>query len=202
MRTYRGFVVAAAAAGIAFTQIGCAAPTVDADMRLTEVRRPEEASEQWGDYEIEEAEDGLAYEDDLVRVVTIPTNGMFVLNIENKTDHSVQLIWDRASFVGTTGSSSKVTSGDTRVMDVGQSQTPTPIPANASTTVTAIPNAVIYDNDGDGVDDVNPLFAASDSTEFDEHEGETARLIVPLEVEDTVNEYTFVFEVRDLQVQE
>lgn len=186
---------------LAILVVGCMGPAVNADMRLTEVRRPADVSERWGDYEIEEAEKGLAYEDELIRAVTIPTNRAFTLIVENKTKHSLQLLWDQMSFVSPEGSASKVTSGETKVMNVGESQPPTPIPANANVTVMAIPNAVIYDSDGDGIDDVNRLFTAADTTRFEEIKGKTVRLILPLKVEDTVNEYTFVFSVEDLKVE-
>lgn len=183
------------AGGVLLT--GCRTATVQSDIRMTEVRRPEDVSNQWGEYEIREAEEeGMTYEDDLVRVVTIPNStGMFILSIENKTEHSLQLVWDQMSFVGPDGSASAVSSGDTRIMNVGQeSQPPTPIPANASDEVTAIPNDLVQGTD------VVPLFSASDSANFDKYEGENMRLIVPLQVEDTVNEYTFVFNIRDLRV--
>lgn len=187
--------------GLLLPLAACRPPPVQTDMRLTEVRRPEDVSEEWGEYEISEAEEeGYAYEDELVRVVTIPTNMSFTLIIENKTEHTVQLVWDQASFVGPDGNSSRVTSGQTKVKDVGQSQPATPIPAKAKTDVTAIPNVLIYDSDGDGIDDVNPMFSAADSAEFEDYEGEKMRLVVPLKVEDTVNEYTFVYDVRDLSI--
>lgn len=189
-----GFVVLGATA-----LLGCRTATVQSDIRMTEVRRPEDATKRWGDYEIREAEEeGYTYEDDLVQIVAVPlSSGMFVLSIDNKTEHSLQLVWDQMSFVGPDGSASAVSSGDTRIMNVGQeSQPPTPIPAKASVEVTAIPNDLVSGTS------VSPLFSVADSANFGEYEGQNMRLIVPLQVEDTVNEYTLVFNIRDLRVAE
>lgn len=190
-----------AAIALVLTSIlsGCmtAGPNAMADIRLTEVRRPEDVRDRWGEYEIREAEEeGYVYEDSLVHVTAIPVDPAFNLVIRNKTGHSLQLIWDQMSFVGPDGSASKVTSGETRMMNVGQSQTPTPIPANAKVTVMAIPNSQI--NPQTYGPNVHPLYPASDSMQFDEAKGDSLRLVVPIQVEDTVNEYSFVFEVRDV----
>lgn len=174
-----------------------AGPEATADIRLSEVRRPEDVRDRWGEYEIREAEEeGYVYEDSLVRVTAVPTDPSFNMVIENKTNHSLQLIWDRMSFVGPNGVASPVTSGETRVMNVGESQTPTPIPAHSKVGIVAIPNSQIS-QDGYGAD-VNPIYPVSDSLEFEEAKGDSLRLIVPLQVEDTVNEFTFVFSVRDI----
>lgn len=177
---------------------GCRTATVQSDIRMTEVRRPEDVSKQWGDYEIREAEEeGYTYEDDLVTIGAVPTSsGMFVLTINNKTEHSLELVWNQMSFVGPSGMASPVSSGETRMMNVGQSRPPAAIPAEANIVVTAIPNNLVSGTE------VEPLFSVADSAEFDEYVGKEMRLIVPLRVEDTLNEYTLVFDIRDLRVAE
>ncbi len=142
-------------------------------------------------------QDGFTYEDNLVQLLVVPANGSFVVTINNKTSYSMQFLWDQASYVGPDGFSGPVSSGETRCIQKGQSRPPETVPAMARAILTIIPNPLIYEPYGGGcaVRD----FVPQDSTAV-KFEGKDARLILPLRVQDNVNEYTLVFRMTDIAV--
>lgn len=125
-------------------------PTVTYNMSLTEVQRPANVAERWGDFTLEKSQDGFTYQDDLLQLLVVPARGSFLLTIENKTDHSMQFVWDQASYVSPDGISSPVVSGETRCIQMGESRPPEPVPANARAVITVIPNSLIYTPYGGG----------------------------------------------------
>lgn len=167
---------------------------VNYDLELTAVRRPADAQRRWGTYTIERSDSGYAYRDSLVQVVVVPLRGEFLLEIENETEYSLELIWDEMAYVGPNGLTSKVTSGETRVGDMGRAQTPTVIPAHARAAEIAVPNDQVVMIGYDHIirDFVNP------GDDYRALEGKQIQLLVPLKVQDTVNEYTFIFELKDI----
>lgn len=163
-------------------------------MPLHEVRRPADAAQRWGDFTIQPADSGYAYDDALVSVRVVPLRGSFLLSVENKTEHSLQVIWDEMVYVSPTGIAGKVTSGETRVMNMGQAQTPTVIPAQAKAILTAIPNDLFVTGPAGNrlLDFVDPC---EDPAKY---EGKDVRLVIPFKIQDVVNEYTFVFRLEDV----
>lgn len=164
---------------------------VDYSMPLTSVRRPADAAERWGEYRVTEARDSFTYEDDLIRAVIAPMEGAFALILENKSEHSVQVVWDEMAYVGPDGFTSKVSSADIRMIDVGRAQPPTVIPPGARAAITAVPNEHIGASTRDFLQSVDRA---------SELNGATVQLLVPLRVQDVTNEYTFLFEIRDVEV--
>ena len=175
---------------------GCVVlPSVAYNMSLKEVQRPADVAQRWGRFTLQKSSDGYTYEDSLLQLLVVPAKGSFLVTIQNKTTYSMQFIWDQASYVGPDGFSSPVSSGETRCIQMGQARPPETVPANARAIITVIPNALIYTPYGGGcsVRDVVP----SDSTAL-KFEGKEARLILPLRVQDSVNEYTLVFRITDI----
>lgn len=161
------------------------------DLSLSSVRRPADAQDRWGDYVIGKSEDGVTYEDELIGVVVAPVASAFALLITNKTDHSLQLLWNEMSYVDVNGFASGVSSGETRLMDVGKSAAPTVIPADAKANLVAVPNSLIKFGVGTSEARVREFLWYVD--EYDGLEGKQVELLVPIRVQNTVNEYTFVF---------
>jgi hypothetical protein len=168
------------------------------DLSLSSVRRPADAADRWGDYVIGESEDGVTYEDELVAVVVAPIASAFGLLVTNKTDHSLQLLWDEMSYVNIDGFASGVSSGETRLMDVGKSVGPTVVPARAKVSLVAVPNALINREAGAGEAKLREFYWYVD--DYDDLEGRQVELLIPIRVESTVNEYTFAFTFENVDL--
>ena len=78
---------------------------------LTEVERPQSASERYGEQKIINFNNGngisYTYEDELIRIVWFPSSTAFSFILENKSDYSIKIIWDDASYVNTKGYSGR-----------------------------------------------------------------------------------------------
>jgi hypothetical protein len=170
-------------------------PGVTYSMPLVEVRRPAHAAQRWGEYRIEPTDStGYTYDDELLTVLVVPLRGTFAATIENKSDHSMQLLWSEAAYVGPDGSASAVTNGETRRIDVGREQPASMIPAHSTLAVVAIPNTHIQGTAPyTSIADFIPLDESA--TEMDQKE---ARLVLPIRVQDVTNEYTLVFRLEDV----
>ena len=169
----------------------CASGTdmsVEAALGLESVQRPADVAERWGAYEIRPAdEDGYVYEDEMLSVVVVPVGGIFVMEVENRTDHSIRLIWDDASYVGPDGYASGVVSSETTWMDIGGSQPSQVVPARARVSIEAMPIRNLDRSERQ----VIGFFPGA--TSCADVEGVEARLVMPFEIEGAVNEYTFQF---------
>lgn len=178
---------------------GCASNLMRANYRmpLESVQRPAAVEERWGEYRVAPADtSGFIYSDDLVNVAVVPEGGLFYLLIHNQSEHTVELVWNSAAYVGPDGLVSRVNSGDTRVMDLGRDQPNQSIPAGARLSVTALPVSLYEQTYGiNRIRDFVPF--VEDAPRFEASE---IRLVLPLMVEGVVNEYTFVFAVRDLKM--
>ncbi len=175
----------------------CAVSTVTYNMSLREVQRPANVAERWGAFTLEKSQDGFTYQDNLLQLLVVPARGSFLVTVQNKTPHSMQFIWDQASYVGLDGFSGPVASGETRCIQMGQSRPPETIPADARAIITIIPSSMVYTPYGGGCAVRDFVPADSTAAKF---EGKEARLILPLRVQDNLNEYTLVFRMTDIAV--
>ncbi len=187
--------------GIALTVVlaGCAPvmmpPRIDAPLALRAVQRPADVAERWGSYALTPADtSGYTYEDDLLSLLVVPLSGSFSVVVENRTEHSIRFLWAESSYVGPSGVASNVVPGDTRWIDMGNTPGPQNIPARATAVFTAIPRA----NADVSAMTITPFYHAEMACP--EILGSSIRLILPLEVEGNLNEYTLEFTPREDEV--
>ena len=181
------------ALGALLITTGCYHPVLY-EMPLIQVQRPADVATRWGSFTLAKSKDGYTYKDQLVRLVVVPSDGQFLVTLENETAFSMQFIWDQAAYVSPAGTSSPVAAGATTCILVGQSRPAETIPSHATAVLTIIPSALIERKGGCHVEP----FIVGNSTAL-KLDGKDARLVLPLRVQDTVNEYTLVFRVRVTQ---
>lgn len=94
--------------------LGCAASVkhyLRYDIVLEEVERPPEAKERYREQKISTAEEkGYKYkfEDEMIKILWMPSSAELRFLLENKTDHSIKIIWNEAAYVCEKGKSHKV----------------------------------------------------------------------------------------------
>ena len=107
---------------------GCQSFRAYYDIGLTEVERPALAKERYGEQKITKArEEGVEkyyFEDELVKILWLPSSSNVSFNLTNKTDHSIKIIWDEAVYVDTIGVSHRVMHSGVKYMDRSNSQPP------------------------------------------------------------------------------
>ena len=162
------------------------------DLALSSVQRPQDVAERWGDYVLAPADSlGFTYEDGLLSLAVVPLAGTFSVVLENRTEHSIRLLWGEASYVGPSGLSSGVVPGETRWIDMGNAPAPQVIPSRARAAITVIPRI----NANTSTTTIENFYA--DSTSCDQVPGTMLRLILPIEIQGVANEYTLHFEPLD-----
>lgn len=173
---------------------------------LQEVERPENAKERYGESKIvnfqEEGKTKYSYEDEMIKIVWLPLPTQFAFTLQNKTDHSIKIIWDEAVYVNENGSSGRVMHAGVKYIDRNNSQPPTVVVKNANIDDMVVPTEKVSYISGLGWS-TSPMFPNRAMTPEElntlsqSYIGKTVQVLLPLQFEDTVNEYIFSFKVED-----
>jgi hypothetical protein len=175
---------------------------------LQNVERPENAKERYGESKIvnfeEEGKTKYSYEDDMIKIVWLPLSTQFGFTLQNKTDHSIKIIWDEAVYVDPNGSSGRVMHTGVKYIDRNNPQPPTVIVKNANIDDMIVPTDNIYYVSGQyGGWRTKPMLPNRANTQeelnalIQQYIGKEVRVLLPLEIQGTVNEYIFTFKVED-----
>jgi len=191
---------------IIFLLVGCVSYQGIYNLGLQEVERPEDAKERYGDSKIvnfeEEGKTKYSYEDDMIKIVWLPLTKQFAFTVQNKTDHSIKIIWDEAVYVDENGSSCRVMHSGVKYTERSNPQPPTVIVKKANISDIILPTDNVYYVRGQGWN-TRPLFRnwANTPEELDtltkKFIGKTVQILLPLQIEETINEYIFSFKVED-----
>lgn len=188
---------------------GCATGrTVTYNATINSVERPEDAKDRYGEYTVTETDTSYIYEDELIRAGFVTGGGSVFTTIENKTDHSIQIRLEQGAFVRPSGNSDRILLGEMSYMNRNQEVQPITVPSGASSTATLIPQSSV--SMGQYGPSVSAMFTPTsvggvgrNKTTVDgvrENIGKTFSLLLPIQIQDTVNEYTFNFEVTGAKV--
>ena len=187
---------------------GCMAYTGIYKVGLKEVETPKNVKEQYGDTRVVNFDDKgvtkYSYEDGLIKIIWLPQKNQFSFNLTNKSDHSIKIIWDEAVYVDETGSSKKVFHSGVKYTDRTNSQPPTTIVKGANLDDLVMPTDNAYFVSGQyGGWQEKPLFINYSSTPEGlnaiklTYIGKTVKVLLPIKIEETVNEYLFTFLIED-----
>jgi len=188
---------------ILFLLSNCVAThTATYDMSLVEVSRPAEAVERYGELEITDADTSYYFEDDFINTVWIPMGELFLLDIENKTENSISIIWDESALVTPRGTSKSILHGEVRRIDAQRSIPPTVIVSGS--------RSELFIGTMDGFEGKGDMPRSIMLTEGDQEGlmrfqeltsdlvGEQVRVLLALQVRGTVLEYNFSFNINDV----
>lgn len=201
---------------------GCATLSLKAkyDIGLVRVEKPKKVTERYGGKDIVSTEEKkYIYEDGLIRIIFIPTAYQINFIAENKTDYSLQIIWDECAYVDENGSSHRVIHSGIKYIDRNNPQPPSIIASKSKLTDIIYPSDYIEwssDYYSSGWEE-KPLFptnrilgmvttkeienAKEDfKNTIDKFKNKEFSVVMPIKVEETINEYRFVFKIKDVQV--
>lgn len=198
---------------------GCQSFRAYYDIGLTEVERPALAKERYGEQKITKArEEGIEkyyFEDELVKILWLPSASNVSFNLTNKTDHSIKIIWDEAVYVDTKGESHRVMHSGVKYIDRSNSMPPSVVVRKGTISDLIFPSDYVFYASGQyGGWQEAPLFPnsmnqfsnanASEAllkAEADQYIGKIFQVLLPLQIEDTVSEYIFTFTVNGVKVE-
>ena len=214
------------AAGCATTGLGSRTMVAKYSSALVQIDRPEATKERYGSVVTikPEPDNKYVYEDGLFPGIFYVTDSRINFTLTNKTDHSIKIVWDEAAFIDLDGQSGRVAHTGVKYVDRNASQPPSVIPGRTSLTDFVLPTDRVYYREGyygryyssPGGWEELPLvlpgsrqIASVDSTavqtfrsEVEKNKGKRFGLLLPLEIEGVVSEYTFWFQVQDVSVAE
>ena len=181
------------------------------EIGLTQVEAPANAKIQYGDTKITQGmvqNDSIMltsylYEDDYIRSTWSVANSRFSMKLENKSDNAIQLLWDNVSFVDIDGQASKVVHSGIKYSEKDASMVATTIPQGAVLKDIIIPAKNINRVGREWQEKaLLPVTFDSESqllTSADFYTGKTMKLLLPIEIEGTRNDYTFEFRINKVK---
>jgi hypothetical protein len=154
----------------------------------------------------------------MVRVLWLVNSLNISFSIQNKTDHSIKIPWDEAAFIDAKGSSHRVMHSGVKYTDRANPQAPSIIARKASIEDIVFPADYVYWREGSryspGRWEEKPFFVSTDfhgtytkgdypSLESFEQAaksniGKSIQVLLPLQIEDVINDYIFTFVVENV----
>lgn len=179
------------------------------DISLEGVERPAEAKERYGEQKIvklEEEDFKYSFEDEMINIAWLPSAVKMAFVIENKTDHSIRIIWDEAAYVDENGESHRVMHSGIRYIERDSPQSPSVVVRKGKLTDVLIP--IDYIISGSSGWEEKPLFpnrqVGGDPQQLlDEAEkyiGKTIQILLPIQIENITNDYIFIFKVLNFEM--
>lgn len=168
---------------------------------LAKVEKPEDSSNRYGETKtIQDAGiDKYSYNDSIIDITIFGTSEEFRFVLKNISEHSLKIIWNEAAFVGLDGSTSKIMHVGTKYSQREADQPATVVIKGAKIDDLATPTANVYYDEGYKIG--YSTYGNGWKTrsmlpkEYTFKEAGEIRLMLPIQVKDVVNEYTFVFRV-------
>lgn len=168
---------------------------------LVAVEKPEDSADRYGaTTSIKDAGvDKYSFSDSIINIVIYGTPEQFNFELKNVSPSSLKLIWNEAAFVGIDGSTSKIMHNGVKYSEREGDQPATTIIKGAKIDDLACPTANVYYDEGTRIG--YSTFGNGWKTrsmlpkEYKGNEAGEIRLMLPIQVKDVVNEYTFVFKV-------
>lgn len=188
----------------------------DYNIEMTQVERPVAAKERYGKQTITSQLDSGSskyfFEDNLVKITWFVTSSKISFVMENKTDHSLKIVWDEAAFVDNAGISQRVMHTGVKYSERNNPQLPTIIVRKGKIYDNIVPTEYVYYREGYyGKYYTNPggweEKALFESVQFNgdpqtlqtimkANVGKTFQVLLPISIENVVNDYIFTFKVN------
>ena len=168
---------------------------------LVKVEKPEDASNRYGETKSiqEEGVDKYSYNDNTIDIIIFGTDEKFNFVLKNISEHSLKIIWNEAAFVGLDGSTSKIMHAGIKYSQREGDQPASVIIKGAKIEDVATPTANVYYDEGIkiGYSTLGNGWRTKSMLpkDFVGKEAGDIRLMLPIQIKDVVNEYTFVFKV-------
>jgi len=207
------------ALSIAIFVITSCAPKYSAhyDIGLKEVERPADAKERYGESKIiefeEEGKTKYRFEDGMIDIAWLPRTTQFGFLLKNKTSHSIQIIWDEAAYVDESGMSKRVMHSGVKYSERNNPQAPTTIVRGGKVSDIILPTENVYYMGGYLGWEKQPLLPQRSSNEYARPSkedventaktvvGKHVQVLLPIKIEDVVNEYIFVFLIEGYNIE-
>lgn len=168
---------------------------------LVRVEKPEDTSNRYGDVTTvtDAGVEKYSFTDSIINIVIMGSPEQFNFVLKNVSPNSLKLIWNEAVYVGRDGSTSKVMHAGTKYSERNGDQPASVIIRGAKIDDLACPTENVYYDEGTRIGYSTYENGWKTKSMLPESyigkEAGEIRLMLPIQVKDVVNEYTFVFKV-------
>lgn len=168
---------------------------------LVRVEKPEDTSNRYGDVTTvaDAGVEKYSFTDSIINIVIMGSPEQFNFVLKNVSPNSLKLIWNEAVYVGRDGSTSKVMHAGTKYSERNGDQPASVIIRGAKIDDLACPTENVYYDEGTRIGYSTYGNGWKTKSMLPESyigkEAGEIRLMLPIQVKDVVNEYTFVFKV-------
>ena len=159
---------------------------------LTQVERPSDSSDRYGATEtiVDDGVTKFSYVDEYIDILIFASYNQFNFVLKNVSQTSIKVIWNEAVFVDSDGSTSKVMHTGIKYSEREGDQPATTIIKGAKIDDLAAPTKNVRYSDVLKKWVTDSMFPSVPALNVD-----PIRLMLPIQVKDTINEYIFVFDV-------
>lgn len=168
---------------------------------LIKVEKPEDSSDRYSNA-IAVSDENVGkytYSDSIISVIISGDKEQFNFELKNMSPSTLKIIWDEAAFVGIDGSTSKVMHVGTKYSERNSAQPATTIIKGAKVDDLACPTANVYYDEGytSGYTTYGNGWKTHSMLpeSYVGNEAGEIRLMLPIQIKNVINEYTFVFKV-------
>lgn len=160
---------------------------------LTQVERPIDSSNRYGSTEtiVDNGITKFSYIDEYIDILIYSSDNQFNFTLKNISTTSLKIIWNEAVFVDSDGSTSKIMHLGTKYSQREEDQPATIIIKGAKIEDVAVPTKNVRYSDILKEWITESIFPAEQAMDV-----EPLRLMLPIQVKETINEYIFVFNVE------
>lgn len=172
---------------------------------LSKVETPKSKNDRYGETIITNlgSKDTLKYryEDNYIDITWTISIKQFDFRLKNKSDNNLKIIWDETVYIDVDGSSNKIIHAGVKYVDKNSPQPASIVAKKAYIDDTIIPTKNIYMNNiysGWQEKAFLPIYASTKEVllrDSQKYIGKQIRIILPIQIEETINEYEFVFDV-------
>lgn len=168
---------------------------------LVKVEKPEDSSDRYSEVKsiTDAGVDKYSFNDSIINIVIFGTPEQFNFVLQNVAPHSLKIIWNEAAFVGLDGATSKIMHTGVKYSQREGDQPATTVIKGAKIDDLACPTSNVYYDEGTriGYSTYGNGWKTRSMlpSEYKGKEAGEIRLMLPIQIKDVVNEYTFVFKV-------
>ncbi len=155
---------------------------------LVQVEKPENSDIRYGETIAinDSSVTKYRYTDNVIDIIIFAENKYFSFNLKNNSKSSIKVVWDEAAFIDHNGETSKVMHNGIKYSERESSQPASVIIKGAKLDDVAIPTKCVSYSNSLKEWTTDPMLIK---------EGEV-KLMIPIQIKETVNEYVFAFNVK------
>lgn len=183
---------------------GCYSYHASYQVVLDTVESPKSFKQQFGEKKLVTFDKGNfsnSFDDSLIHIVWNLNSSTFNFSLTNNSNNSIKVLWDDAAYVDESGLNKRISHRGVNYMDISKSQPNTTVVRGS-----ILEDSVIPIENEHFIRGSKPLFKEAvlnkqDAiTLNDRYIGKRVKILLPLKIEETINEYLFTFRIVEVLV--